>query len=146
VLLEELNWLDRVKDEVVIHRVKEDTNILHAIKRRKTNWISHTWRKYRLLKHVIEGIIYISEEVTGRRGKILKQLLVDLKETTEYWKLEEKALDRNLWKTRLRRGFGPVVRLWNEWMCLKLRCKILKAVIVKNSNSRYMMQYNLIWR
>lgn len=28
----EINWLDRVKDAVVIHRVKEDTNILHAIK------------------------------------------------------------------------------------------------------------------
>jgi len=34
--MEEINWLDRAKDEVVIHRVKEDTNILHAIKRRKT--------------------------------------------------------------------------------------------------------------
>jgi len=33
----EINWLDRVKDAVVIHRVKEDTNILHAIKRKKTN-------------------------------------------------------------------------------------------------------------
>jgi hypothetical protein len=142
---EEINWLDRVKYDVVIHTVK-DTNNLHAVKRRKTTWIGHILRRYRLLKHVIEGIIYTRKEVTGRRGKSLKQLLGDLKGTTEYWKLEEKALDRTLWKTRLGRGFGPVVRLWNEWTCFKLRFKILKAVILKNINSRYMTQYHLISR
>ena len=27
-----------------------------------------------------------------------------------YWKLNEKALDRSLWRTRLRRGYNPVVK------------------------------------
>ena len=86
--MEEINWLDRVKDAVVIHRVKEDTNILHAIKRKKTNWTGHILRRYRLLKHVIEVIIYTREEVMGRRGKGLKQLPLILKkrQNTENWK------------------------------------------------------------
>jgi hypothetical protein len=46
----------------------------------------------------------------GRRGRRRKQLLDDLKETKRYWKLEEDALDRTLWTTRFRRGYGPVVR------------------------------------
>jgi hypothetical protein len=47
--------------------------------------------------------------VTGRRGR-LKQLLDDLKETRGYWKLKEEALARSLWRTRLGRGYGRVVR------------------------------------
>jgi len=34
----------------------------------------------------------------------------DLKEKREYWKLQEKALDRILRRTRFGRGYGPVVR------------------------------------
>ena len=34
--------------------------------------------------------------MTARRGRTRKQLLGDLKETTEYWKLKEEALDRSL--------------------------------------------------
>jgi hypothetical protein len=32
---EEINWTDRVRNEEVLYRVKEEGNILHAIKRRK---------------------------------------------------------------------------------------------------------------
>jgi hypothetical protein len=39
-----------------------------------------------------------------------KHLLDDLKEKRIYWKLKEEALDRNLWRTRFGRGYGPVVR------------------------------------
>jgi hypothetical protein len=37
-------------------------------------------------------------------------LLDDLKEKKRYWKLKEEALDRTLWRTRVGRGYGPVVR------------------------------------
>jgi hypothetical protein len=30
--------------------------------------------------------------------------------------LKEEALDRNLWRTRFGRGYGPVVRQTTEWM------------------------------
>jgi hypothetical protein len=39
------NWFDRVRNEEVLHRVKEDRNILHTTKRRKSNWIGHILRR-----------------------------------------------------------------------------------------------------
>jgi hypothetical protein len=44
-----------VRNEKVLHRVKEERNILHTIKRRKANWTGHILRRNCLLKHVIEG-------------------------------------------------------------------------------------------
>jgi hypothetical protein len=53
----------------------------------------------------IEGWI----EVTGERG--CKQLLHELKgKKRGYWTLKEKGVDRNAWRTRFGRGYGPVVR------------------------------------
>ena len=36
---------DRVRNEDVLRRVKEERNILHAMKRRKANWIGHILRR-----------------------------------------------------------------------------------------------------
>ena len=47
--------------------------------------------------------------MTERRGGRSKQLLNDLKEKTRYCKLKEEALDRALWRTRCRTGYGNVV-------------------------------------
>jgi hypothetical protein len=44
-----------VKNEEVLHRVKEERNALRTIKKRKANWIGHMLRRNCLLKHVIEG-------------------------------------------------------------------------------------------
>jgi hypothetical protein len=55
-----------VRNEV-LHRVKEDRNILHTIKRRKTNWIGHILRRNCLLKHVIEG--NVEGRIEGTREK-----------------------------------------------------------------------------
>jgi hypothetical protein len=51
----EISWTDHVRNEEVLHRVKEERNILHRIKTRKANWIGHILRRNCLLKHVIEG-------------------------------------------------------------------------------------------
>jgi hypothetical protein len=53
--MEKISWTDRVRNEEVLHRVKEERNVLHIIKRRKANWIGHILRRNCLLKHVIEG-------------------------------------------------------------------------------------------
>jgi hypothetical protein len=53
--MEKISWTDRVRNEEVLHRVKEERNILHTIIRRKANWIGHILRRNCLLKHVIEG-------------------------------------------------------------------------------------------
>jgi hypothetical protein len=48
--------------------------------------------------------------VTGRRGRERRKLLDDLKEMRRYCHLNEEALDRTMWRARLGRGLGPVVR------------------------------------
>jgi hypothetical protein len=58
--------------------------------RRKANWTGHILPRNCLLKHGIEGKKDGRIEVTGRRGRILKQLLGDLKEMRGYWKLKRK--------------------------------------------------------
>jgi ribosomal 50S subunit-associated protein YjgA (DUF615 family) len=59
--------LDRsVRNEEVLHRVKEERNIVHKVKRRKANWIGHILRRNCLLKHVIEGELEGRIEMTGR--------------------------------------------------------------------------------
>jgi hypothetical protein len=73
-----------VKNEEVLHIVKEEWNIVHTIKRRKANWIGHILRKNRLLKNVLEGKIERNIEGTRRRGRRRKQLLDDIKETISY--------------------------------------------------------------
>jgi hypothetical protein len=50
-----------VRNEEVLHRVKEQRNIVHTTNRRKANWIGHNLRGNCLLKHVIEG------KIEGRR-------------------------------------------------------------------------------
>jgi hypothetical protein len=53
--MEKISWTDHVRNEEVLHSVKEERNILHTIKRRKANWIGHIVHRKCLLKHVIEG-------------------------------------------------------------------------------------------
>jgi len=53
--IEKIGWTDRVRIEEVLHRVKEDRNILQTIKIRKANWIGYILRWNCLLQHAIEG-------------------------------------------------------------------------------------------
>jgi len=76
--MEKISWTDRVRNEV-LHKVKEQRNILHEISKRKANWIGHILRKNCLLQRVVEGKIKGRIEVTGRQGRRRKKLLGDLK-------------------------------------------------------------------
>jgi len=64
----EISWIGHVRNEV-LHRVKEERNILHTMKRRKTNWICYMLHRNCLLKHVIEGKKEGRLEVMGGQGK-----------------------------------------------------------------------------
>jgi hypothetical protein len=77
-----------VRTEEVLHRVKEERNILHTIKRRKVYWIGHILRRNCLLKCVIKGKIEVRIEVM--------------------------EVDRTLYRNIFGRGYGPVVRLRSE--------------------------------
>jgi hypothetical protein len=56
--------------------------------------------------------------VKGEGERRRKQLLADIKEMTEYWKLKKEALDISLWRTRFGRVCGPFVRQPMERMTL----------------------------
>jgi hypothetical protein len=103
-----------MRNEEVLQRVKEERNTLHAIKRRKADWICHILLRNCLVKYVIEGKLDGRIPMTGRRGRRRKQLLDDLKEKKRCWILEEEALGRTAWRTRFGRGYRPVVRQTGE--------------------------------
>jgi len=118
--MEKISWTDRVRNEEVLHRVKEERNIVRTIKRRKANWIGYILRRNCFLKHVTEGKVEGMIEVTGGRGKRRKEVLDELKETRDSVKLREEALNRTVWRTGYERGYRRVVRqtrkCMNEWM------------------------------
>ena len=91
-------------------RVKKQRNILHEVRKRKANWISHILRRNCLLQLVTEGKVKGGIEVTGRRGRRRRKLLDDLKERREYSHLKEEALDRTMWRAGFGKCFGPVVK------------------------------------
>jgi len=110
-----MSWTDCVRSEV-LQGVKEERNIVHKIKRRNAKCIGQILRRNCLLRHVIEGKIKGRTEVRGRRRRRRNHLLEDFKETRKYLKMKEEALDRTLCRTRFGRGYGPLVRLQNEWI------------------------------
>jgi hypothetical protein len=42
--IKKISWTDRVRNEEVLHTIKEERNILYTIKRRKAIWIGHILR------------------------------------------------------------------------------------------------------
>jgi hypothetical protein len=72
--MEKIDWTGYVRNEEVLHRVKEERNIVHKIKRRNGNWIGHILRR-----NVIEGKMEGRIQLKGRRGRRCNQLLDDLK-------------------------------------------------------------------
>jgi hypothetical protein len=118
--MEKISWTHRVNNEAVLHRVQEERNILHTIRRRKANSIGHILRRNCLLNHIIEGKI----RGTRRRGRRRKQLLDELKEARRCWKLKEEGQDRTLWRTQFGRGYGPVATqiTTSTWAEQKTQC------------------------
>jgi hypothetical protein len=112
--MENISWIDRERNEEVLHRIKKERNILHTIKR-KTNWTGGIWRRNCVLKHIIEGNMERRIEVMERRGIKSKQLLEDLKETGGCRKLKPKHKIVLCGALPLEETNGPVIRqLRNE--------------------------------
>jgi hypothetical protein len=63
--MEKISRTERARNEEVLHRVEEDRNIQHTIKRRADNRIGCILRRNGLLKHVIQG--QIKDGSDGRR-------------------------------------------------------------------------------
>jgi uncharacterized membrane-anchored protein YjiN (DUF445 family) len=75
--MKKTSCIEQEKNKEILHRVKEDKNILHKKKKKKGDQIGQILSRNFLLKHVVEEKI----ESTGRRGRRRKQLLDNLKGT-----------------------------------------------------------------
>jgi hypothetical protein len=102
--MEKISWTDRVRNEKVLHRVKEERNIIHTIQRMMANWIGQILSRNCLIKHNTERRIGRGIKVTGRQGRRRTQLLNNLKQKRWYWKLSGRikshSVENSLW-TRL---------------------------------------------
>jgi len=94
-------WTNHLRNKDKLLRVKYQRNILHDIRKRKTNWIGHILRRNCFLQMITEGKIQGGIEVTGRQGRRRRKLLDDFKERRGYSHLKEEALDRTMWRARL---------------------------------------------
>jgi hypothetical protein len=70
----EIRWTDHVENEEVLHRIREERNILPTAKGRKANWMSHILHRKCFLKNVIEGKVEGWTEVTRRWGRRCKEV------------------------------------------------------------------------
>jgi hypothetical protein len=68
-------------------------NIVYKTKRRKANWIGHSWRRNCLLKQFVKG----KNTRARRQRRRCYQLLDDPKKERRYWTLKREAPDSNLW-------------------------------------------------
>lgn len=93
--MENISWVDSVRNKEVLHRFKRERNILYAIKRIKANWTGYLLRRNCLWNTLLKEKQRV--EVTGRRGTRHKRVLDDLEEKRWYCKLKEKWLWKRLW-------------------------------------------------
>jgi hypothetical protein len=87
--MKKISWTDRMRNEEVLLRFKEQRYILHEIHKRKVNWIAHILRRNCRLQRVTEGKIQGGIEVTGTQGRRRRKLLDDHKERRGYSRLKE---------------------------------------------------------
>jgi hypothetical protein len=101
--MEKICWIDDMKNEEVLLRVKEERNILRTVKRWLTGLVTPC------VKLSSKTCSWRKDRGDGNTRKCKLQL-VDLKETMRDLKLREEALDRIVWTTRFGGGSGPVIR------------------------------------
>jgi hypothetical protein len=53
--MEKISWTDHVRNEEVLLRVNEQSNILHEIRKWNANWFVQILRRNCFLKQIIEG-------------------------------------------------------------------------------------------
>jgi hypothetical protein len=113
-----------------IYRTGLDRNILHKIKRRKTNWIGHWLGRNCLRKHVFDGRI----EETGRQGRRRTQLLDD--------PADEEILEIKTGSTRSRCVENS---LWRSlWACRKTDCAEVTMILLLMMMTMMMMMITMM--
>ena len=69
-----IKWTDRITNDEVFHRAKEERLVLKILKNRRRSWIGHTIRHNKFVVNVLEGAISGRKAVGRPRLQYLKQV------------------------------------------------------------------------
>lgn len=96
--MENIKWMDKVRNEEVLIRVDEaHLKLTDNIKLRKKRWLGHILRHESLLKEVMEG------RMEGKRPRGRKRLMMmdDIRSGRTYYQTKRDAEDRDYWRGQL---------------------------------------------
>ena len=97
--MEKIRWVNKVKNEEVLNRVKEGRTLLREIQRRKGSWLGHVLRGSGILTVALEGSVNGSVKRGRRRIKLEDEIKVG-----SYQAMKKMACDRDGWRQRWRNG------------------------------------------
>src|SRR3989442_2040062 len=87
--LEKISWRDKIRNDEVFARVKEERCLIRTIRQRQKNWIEHVLKREGLLRDVMQGRV----KETKRPGKPRKGMIRYLKEAFGKKKDEKSDLE-----------------------------------------------------
>ena len=76
IRMERVKWTDKIKNAVVLERLREGRTILELIKKRKINWLDHWLRRNCLLKDAVEGMVN-GKKVRSRRSYQMIDIMIN---------------------------------------------------------------------
>ena len=91
--LENISWEQKIRNEEVLRRVKENRCLITTIYRRQKNWIGHILRGDGLLRNVMEGIMIRKRPRCRPRAGMLNELMEG-----SYVKMKRRAEGREEWR------------------------------------------------
>jgi hypothetical protein len=77
--MEKISWVDHVRNGDVLFRVREHSNILHEIQKRKANWIGH------ILTQKLPSKASYRRKHKGRDGSEKKMRKKEEEDERSYW-------------------------------------------------------------
>ena len=75
--MERVKWTDKIKNAVVLERVREGRMILELIRKRKRNWLGHWLIKNCLLKDALEGMVNGKKVRSRRTYQIIDNIMIN---------------------------------------------------------------------
>jgi len=92
-----IKWTDRVTNEEVFQRAKEERLLLKIFKNRRHSWIGHTIRHIEFVVNVLEGALSGKKAVGRPRIQYLKQVARNTG-ADSYTPIKRMACNNSRWK------------------------------------------------
>jgi hypothetical protein len=115
--IQNISWADRVRNEEILHAVKEDTNTAPTVKKEEGSWIYQILRRNWLLNTLLKERQTKWYNWREDDEEDVSSYWMIFKETRGYWNFKAEAPARSLWGSPFGTVYGPVVRLRNNDEC-----------------------------